>query len=104
MALISVTWDLPPEDRMDIYVENARAEWIPCILRQAGMTEFRAYRNPLGTTPQVMSHVEFGDMQSLEGYLQSMAYSQIPENRTLPIATRIRMLLFSAATSAKPIY
>jgi len=41
------------------------------------MTEFRAYRNPLGTTPQVMSHVEFGDMQSLEGYLQSGAYSQV---------------------------
>ena len=100
MALISLTWDLPPENQMETYLEKARTEWIPSILTQPGLKEFRAYRNPLQTTPQVLSHVEFDDLQSLESYLQSMAYAVVISGLNGVGCTRVSAQVWDASPVA----
>ena len=81
MALITITWDLPPEDRMSHYKqrvfltdENSMA-WIPRILKQKGFKEIRSYRNPLRTTPQVLVLCEFDTLEAGMEYIQSDHYA-----------------------------
>ena len=82
MALIVLTWDLPAGDRMGAYVERARNQWIPSILSQQGFKEFRAYRNPHRSSPQVMGQIEFDSLESVESYIESMAYATITAGLT----------------------
>lgn len=63
MALGILSWDLPPAKNTEAYVE-ATKKWIGAVLQQPGVKEFRAYRNPLGTTPEVITHTEFDSMAS----------------------------------------
>jgi hypothetical protein len=74
MALVMVTWDLPPGEQLAIYNESVRTEWRRTVLQQPGVTEVRAYRNPHHTTPQVMVHVEFDSLASWHAFLASESY------------------------------
>jgi hypothetical protein len=74
MALVMVTWDLPPDERLAIYDESVRTEWLRSVLQQPGVTEVRAYRNPHHTTPQVMVHIEFDSLASWHAFLVSESY------------------------------
>ncbi len=76
MALGTLAWDLPPADKMEAYNEMTR-KWIGLVLKQPGAKEFRAYRNPLGTTPQVITHTEFDSMASWLAFIQSEDYATI---------------------------
>lgn len=76
MALHMLSWDLPSsEAQMNAYNEKARTDWIPTFLKQPGVKEFRGYRNPALTSPQVAVHMEFDSMHSLMQYLASDDYS-----------------------------
>jgi heme-degrading monooxygenase HmoA len=77
MALSVMSWDLPPEEQIQTYNEKARTGWIPSVLRQAGVKEFRAYRNPYLTTPQAMVHIEWDSLASWLKYLDSEDYAKI---------------------------
>lgn len=72
MALYIMTWDLPfSAEQLKTYGEKAKTVWIPAILKQPGVKEFRAYRNPTLTTPNIMIHMEFDSMASIGQYLES---------------------------------
>lgn len=77
MALSIISWDLPPEEQMATYNEKARTEWTPGVLRQPGVKEFRAYRNPHRTTPEVAVHVEWDNLTSWLKYVESEDYAKI---------------------------
>ena len=78
MPLQILSWDLPiSEEQLKVYGEKAKTVWIPTALKQPGVTEFRAYRNPFLTSPQVMFHMEFDRMDSLMQFLASDEYSMI---------------------------
>jgi len=47
------------------------------VLKQPGVKEFRAYRNPYRTTPHVMIHTEFDSMASWLKFAQSDDYATI---------------------------
>jgi hypothetical protein len=76
MALLMLTWDLPPEEKLDLYSEKAM-EWVSIILKQEGIKEFRAYRNPYSASPQVMVHQEYDSMESCMKYINSGDYNKI---------------------------
>ena len=77
MALMILSWDMPPAEQTEAYNEQASTVWIPTILGVPGVTEFRAYRNPLGTTPGVCVHTEFDSLASWLAYTESEAYTTI---------------------------
>ena len=77
MALIVLSWALPPQEQIDTYTEKARTVWIPAVLKQPGLKEFRAYRNPYQTTPQVVIHTEFDSLASCVKYLESEDYTTV---------------------------
>ena len=78
MALQILSWDIPlSEEQLKLYGEKAKAEWIPTVLKQPGVKEFRAYRNPSLTSPQVVIHTEFDSMNSLTRFFASDDYSMI---------------------------
>ena len=76
MALGILAWDLPPAEKTEAYNQKTR-NWISIVLKQPGVKEFRAYRNPLGTTPQVVTHVEFDSIESWLRFLKSEGYASI---------------------------
>ena len=90
MALAVMSWDLPSSpERMAAYAEQSRSNWIPSVLRQPGVKEFRAYRNPTLTTPEVVIHIEFDSMNSLVQYRASDDYSRIIRELRAAGATNI---------------
>jgi heme-degrading monooxygenase HmoA len=50
--------------------------WANNILKEAGVIEFRAYRNPAKVTPQVMVSVEFDSIEAAEKFANSDAHSK----------------------------
>lgn len=59
------------------------------MLKQPGVTEFRAYRNPTLTSPQVMAHIEFDGMDALMQFLVSDDYGMIMGDLRATGATNI---------------
>jgi quinol monooxygenase YgiN len=76
MALGILAWDLPPADKNEMYLQSTQ-KWIATVLKQPGVKEFRAYRNPFGVTPQIVTHTEFDSMASWLTFLQSEKYTDI---------------------------
>ena len=71
--MYSLTWDLPPKDQLAAYAQKAQNECVPMILKQPGIKEFRAYRNPQNMTPQVIALHEFEDYESAQQFSTSEA-------------------------------
>jgi hypothetical protein len=89
MALIMVTRDLPPDERLAAYNEKVGTEWVPSVLQQPGVMAVRGYRNPHHTTPQVMVHMEFDSLASWQRFLASERYGELMfELRTLGCTNR----------------
>ena len=76
MALGVMTWDLPLGEQMEAYNGKTRG-WITTVLKQTGVKEFRAYRNPQHTSPQVMVHTEFDSLESWLKWVGSEEYATI---------------------------
>ena len=77
MPLLVHTWDLPfAKSDLDWYQQRG-SEWVPMVLRQPGVTEFRAYRNPSQSSPQVMVHTEFETLDALQRWMASEEYHRI---------------------------
>jgi heme-degrading monooxygenase HmoA len=77
MPLLVHTWDLPfTKADMEWYRERG-GEWVPTVLRQPGVVEFRAYRNPTLSSPQVMVHSQFATMADLQRWMASDEYRRI---------------------------
>ena len=77
MPLLVHTWDLPfTKADMEWYRERG-GEWVPMVLRQPGVVEFRAYRSPTLSSPQVMVHSQFATMADLQRWMASDEYRRI---------------------------
>jgi hypothetical protein len=69
-------WDLPTErEKLHVYVNKARNDWIPMTLGQEGVLDVATYENPMGGTPQILVVIHFADMASWQAYVAS------PDNR-----------------------
>jgi hypothetical protein len=77
MALLIHTWDIPPDPTGREEYRLIGQEAIIIVLRQPGVRELRAYRNPLRATPQVMVQIEFDTDEALQRYLDSHTYGEI---------------------------
>ena len=82
MALVITSWDLPAQDKLEEYGQKAATSWIPTIMQQPGVKEFRAYRTAYGASPQVMVHTEFATLAAAQAWISSEACAnQIAELR-----------------------
>ncbi len=98
MALAVMSWDMPlSAEQMKAYGEQAQSNWIPTVLKQPGVKEFRAYRNPTHTTPEVLLHTEFDSMNSLMQYLASDDYSRIMSELRATGVTNISVEIWDAS-------
>ncbi len=80
VELLIQSWDLPADPQaMDAYRKKAREEWIPTVLRQPGLKDFRGYRNALRMSPHAMIHTEWEDLVSLTTWVRSDDYARIFE-------------------------
>lgn len=81
MALITLNWDLPPKEKTEAYrtmvffTDEKSTAWIPRMLKQPGVKELRAYRNPFSTTPQVLVLYELDNMTSCLKFIESGDYA-----------------------------
>jgi hypothetical protein len=71
MALYISAWDLPRDEKLLKQYNEKSKEWVGLVLKQPGMKEFRAYRDPLRNSPAVMVHMEFDSLESILKYLKS---------------------------------
>ena len=80
MAMITMTWDLPPDEKYGAYVDDVyftneeRTAWIPRMLKQPGCEELRAYRNTFCTTPQILVLYEMDSITSCIRFIESADY------------------------------
>ena len=72
MVLFVMTWDLPTHrEQLTVYSNKARNDWIPTVLSHPGVEEFRTFRNPMESTPQVMVTIEFDSLDSWRAFVES---------------------------------
>ena len=77
MALGVMTWKLPASGPSDQYAERARTSWIPTVLSQPGVKEFRGYRIPGEDFLTVRTETEFTSLESAQQWLDSAEYRRI---------------------------
>jgi hypothetical protein len=61
---------------MEAYNAKSR-EWIGTVLKQPGLKEWRAFRNPFRVTPEVMAIQEFDSLSSCLAFIESEDYAKI---------------------------
>ncbi|MBX5490605.1 MAG: hypothetical protein IRZ14_05560 [Chloroflexi bacterium] len=72
MVLYIMTWDLPTHrEQLRVYANKARNDWIPTVLSHRGVEEFRTFRNPMESTPQVMVTIEFDSLDAWREFVES---------------------------------
>ena len=72
MVIYSLSWDLPTDpEKLRVYANKARNDWIPTTLSYKGTLEVATYRNPLGNSPQVLVVIGFVDMAAWQHYIAS---------------------------------
>ena len=77
MALAIYTYDLPLGQSARREYERGNQERIVQLLHQPGVRELRAYRHPLGITPQVMVQIEFDGLSAVEHWHDSHQYREV---------------------------
>jgi len=85
VVIYTMTWDLPAHtEKLRVYSNKARNDWIPTTLGFEGVKEISTYRNPLESTPQVMVVIQFEDMAAWQRYISSRENERMMrEHRTL---------------------
>jgi hypothetical protein len=107
MVLYAMTWDLPTEpDKLQVYANKAKNDWIPTTLGFEGAVEVATYRNPLESSPQVLVVITFSDMAAWQRYVASHDNERMMrEVRTLGctgITTRVWMPSYTTPVPLHP--
>ena len=72
MVLYAMTWDLPTDpEKLQVYLNKSRNDWIPTILSHEGVDDISMYRNPLESSPQSLLVMTFRDLQAWQEYVGS---------------------------------
>ena len=58
-------------EKLRVYANKARNDWIPTTLSFEGAVEVGTYRNPLENSPQVLVVIGFADMAAWQRYIAS---------------------------------
>ena len=99
MVLFVMTWDLPTQrERLTVYANKARNDWIPTVLRQPGVEEFRTFRNPMESTPQVMVTIEFDTLDSWRAFIESDDNRRIMREVRIVGATNLTAQVWTPST------
>lgn len=94
MALIVITWDLPPAEQIDSYNEKS-SSWISMVLNQPELGQFRGYRNAFRTTPMAMIHLEFDSLASCLKFIESEDYALLEYEMRASGVTNMGVQLWS---------
>ncbi|RME57047.1 MAG: hypothetical protein D6790_13905 [Caldilineae bacterium] len=97
MALAILTWDLPPQEKLEAYNEQARTEWIPTVVRQPGVKEFRGLRNALHASPHVMSITEYDSLASALKFIETEDFARVMEGLRAVGCTNITVQLWDVS-------
>ena len=98
MALLMITWDLPPADRRQAY-DAKGPEWVEMVMRQPGVMQFRGFRNPFHTTPMAMIQLEFDSMASCMRFIESDDYAILSAEMYAAGVTNVSAQLWKASPS-----
>ncbi len=97
MAMAILTWDLPPHEQMAAYNEKARTDWIPRVVRQAGLKEFRALRNAFHTSPHAMSITEYDSLAAALKFIETEDFAHVMEGLRAAGCTNITVQLWDVS-------
>ena len=97
MALGVMTWQLPATGPSDQYAERARASWIPTVLSQPGVKEFRGYRTQGEDFLLVRTETEFTSMESAQQWMDSTEYARLKGELAEHGATEISVETWDAS-------
>jgi hypothetical protein len=89
MALGVMTWKLPATGSSEQYAERAKNSWIPTVLAQPGVKEFRGYRTLGEDFVAVRTETEFTSLELAQAWLNSDDYARIRAELTEHGATEI---------------
>ena len=106
MVLYAMTWDLPPDlEKLQVYLNKARNDWIPTILAHPGVTDIQIYRNPLESSPQVLLVMTFADLDSWQQYVGSHDNERVSmELRTLGCSGIVTRIWIPSAMTPSPLH
>ena len=77
-VMFAMSWDLPTEhDRLRVYANKARADWIPATANWPGVVEVSTYRNPLEQSPQALTVLTFVDMVAWQEFAASRDFQRM---------------------------
>jgi heme-degrading monooxygenase HmoA len=77
MALGVMTWKLPATGSSEQYAEQAKNSWIPTVLAQPGVREFRGYRTQGEDFVSVRTETEFTSLELAQQWMNSAEYARI---------------------------
>lgn len=77
MALGVMTWKLPAMGSSEQYAERAKNAWIPTVLSQPGVKEFRGYRTQGEDFLVVRTETEFTSLELAQAWMNSADYARI---------------------------
>lgn len=97
MAMAILTWDLPPQEQMAAYNEQARTDWIPTVLRQPGVKEFRGLRNAFHTSPHTMAITEYDSLASALKFIETEDFVRVMEGLRAAGCTNITVQLWDVS-------
>ncbi|GIU99006.1 MAG: hypothetical protein KatS3mg014_0622 [Actinomycetota bacterium] len=97
MAMAIVSWDLPPRELMGAYEERARTDWVPTVLRQPGVEEFRALRNAFRTSPQAMTITVYDSLAAALRFPGTEDFARVMEDMRAAGCTNVTMQLWDVS-------
>ncbi len=106
MVLYAMTWDLPTDlEKLQVYLNKARNDWIPTILAHPGVSDISMYRNPLESSPQVLLVMTFADLASWQQYVGSHDNERISlELRTLGCTGIVTRVWLPSSLTPAPLH
>ena len=105
MVLYAMTWDLPTDaEKLQVYVNKAKNDWIPATLDHEGAVEISTYRNPMESSPQVLVVVQFADMAAWQRFIASHYNERMMrEVRTLGCQNIVTRVWMPSTMTPEPI-
>lgn len=97
MALGVMTWKLPATGSFEQYAERAKTPWIPTVLAQPGVKEFRGYRTQGEDFVSVRTETEFTSMEFAQQWMNSSEYARVMSELVEHGATEIETETWDAS-------
>jgi len=106
MVIFTMSWDLPTEhEKLRVYANKARADWIPVTANWPGVTEVSTFRNPMQQTPQALTVIRFSDLTDWQNFIASRDYQRMmQEVRTLGCTAVTTRVWLPSSLTPEPVH